>query len=140
MTDSEAVRRANEGFYRAFESLDRARMEAVWLGSARIQCTHPGWRRLTGWSAIMESWQRIFDGTIGVRIELSAVEVVVCGEVGWVVCTENLTTDTLDGRTLARVEATNLFERHAGEWRLVHHHGSPVIAGPGSDEPTAALH
>jgi ketosteroid isomerase-like protein len=45
----------------------------------------------------------------------------------------------MDGRSQARVEATNVFERHGGRWLLVHHHGSPVVAPVGSDEPISHL-
>ncbi|MGH7819736.1 MAG: nuclear transport factor 2 family protein [Candidatus Binatia bacterium] len=130
MSASDEVRRANEEFYRAFESLDLQRMGAVWLHSARAQCTHPGWRRVAGYPAVIESWERIFESTIEIRFELTAVEISVAGDLGWVVCTENIATATLDGRTEAQVEATNLFERHDGRWLLVHHHGSPVVRPP----------
>ncbi len=139
MTDSEAVRRANDAFYRAFESLDPAAMERVWLHSVRVQCTHPGWRRLVGYPVVIESWQRIFQNTIEMRFDLTAVEVNVSGDMAWVVCTEYITAKTLDGPSVARVEATNVFERHDGHWLLVHHHGSPVVASDGPDEPTPAL-
>ncbi len=137
MTDSEAVRRANDDFYRAFESLEHAAMKRVWLHSVRVQCTHPGWRRLVGYPVVIESWQRIFQNTIEMRFDLTAVEVNVSGDMAWVVCTENITAKTLEGPSVARVEATNVFERHGGRWLLVHHHGSPVLGS--EDEPTPAL-
>jgi ketosteroid isomerase-like protein len=137
-SESDDVRRANESFYSAFESLDAERMEKVWLHSARVQCTHPGWRRLVGFAAVMESWARIFENTFKMSFDLTAVEISVAGDVAWVVCTENLTTHTYDGISRSQVEATNVFERHDGSWRMVHHHGSPV-AVLGSDEPSPRL-
>jgi ketosteroid isomerase-like protein len=137
-SESEDVRRANESFYRAFESLQTKRMEDVWLHSARVQCTHPGWRRLLGFAAVMESWERIFENTFKMVFDLTAVEISVAGDIAWVVCTENITSQTYDGVSRSQVEATNVFERHEGRWRLVHHHGSPV-ASLGPDEPTRHL-
>jgi ketosteroid isomerase-like protein len=139
MTDSETVRQVNASFYRAFESLDRARMEAVWLRSARVQCTHPGWPRLVGFAAVIDSWQRIFESTFEISFDLTGIEIAVVGDLAWVVCTENITSKTYDGASHARVEATNIFERHEGRWWLVHHHGSPVVGGPGADEPISHL-
>jgi ketosteroid isomerase-like protein len=136
---SDAVRRANESFYRAFESLEASRMEEMWLHSARVQCTHPGWRRLVGYSAVMESWERIFESTFEMSFDLTAVEISVAGDVAWVVCTENITSRTYDGVSRSQVEATNVFERHDGRWRIVHHHGSPVVAMPGPEEPSPHL-
>jgi len=80
-SESEDVRRANESFYRAFESLQTKRMEEVWLHSVRVQCTHPGWRRLLGYAAVMESWERIFENTFKMVFDLTAVEISVAGNV-----------------------------------------------------------
>jgi len=55
-----------------------------------------------------------------------------------VVTTENITSRTYDGVSRSQVEATNVFERHDDRWRLVHHHGSPVV-GAISDEPSPRL-
>jgi len=137
-TESEAVRKANLGFYRAFQSLQVSQMEGVWLHSARIQCTHPGWRRLIGYAAVMSSWQRIFENTFEMTFDLTGVEISVNGDLAWVVCTENITSRTYDGVSRSQVEATNVFERHDDRWRLVHHHGSPVV-GAISDEPSPRL-
>ncbi|MGH7821599.1 MAG: YybH family protein [Candidatus Binatia bacterium] len=138
-SDSEAVRRANAAFYRAFESLKVSEMEAVWLHSARAQCTHPGWRRLVGFGAVMESWERIFENTFEMSFELTGVEISIGGDLAWVVCTENITSKTYDGVSRSAVEATNVFERHEGRWLLIHHHGSPIVSGPASEEPSPHL-
>jgi ketosteroid isomerase-like protein len=138
-SDSQAVRDANLAFYRAFETLDAEKMEAVWVPSVRAQCTHPGWRRLVGFAAVMESWRRIFENTFGMKFDITGVEISVCGDVAWVVCTENITSQTYDGLAQSQVEATNVFERHEGRWLLVHHHGSPVASVPVSDEPPPHL-
>jgi ketosteroid isomerase-like protein len=113
-------------------------MEQVWLKSARVHCTHPGWRRLVGYAAVMDSWQRIFENTFEMSFHLTGVEIAVVGDLAWVVCTENITSRTYDGISRSQVEATNVFERHDGRWRLVHHHGSPVVE-PGSEEPSPRL-
>lgn len=136
--DSAAVQAANDGFYRAFESLKLDAMEAVWLRSARVHCTHPGWCRLSGIGAVMDSWRGIFENTMEIRFDVTRVEVSVAEDVAWVVCTENITSHTLDGISRGRVEATNVFERRDGRWLLVHHHGSPV-ATSGDDDATPAL-
>jgi ketosteroid isomerase-like protein len=119
-SETEGVRRANLAFYRAFERLEAEKMREIWLHSARVQCTHPGWRRLVGYAAVMDSWERIFENTFEMSFDLTNVEISVAGALAW-------------------VEATNLFERHGGEWRMVHHHGSPVVLGPGSEEPSPHL-
>jgi ketosteroid isomerase-like protein len=138
-SESDDVRRANESFYRAFEALEAGRMGEVWLRSERVQCTHPGWRRLVGYAAVMESWERIFENTFEMSFDLTSVEISVAGDVAWVVCTENITSRTYDGISRSQVEATNVFERHDGRWRMVLHHGSPVMAMPEPGEPSSHL-
>jgi ketosteroid isomerase-like protein len=138
-SESEGVRRANLAFYRAFESLEAPKMQEIWLQSAHVQCTHPGWRRLVGYAAVMDSWERIFENTFEMSFDLTGVEISIVGDLAWVVCTENITSRTYDGVSRSQVEATNLFERHGGQWRMVHHHGSPVVSGPGSEEPSPHL-
>jgi ketosteroid isomerase-like protein len=138
-SESEAVRRANLAFYRAFESLDAGTMREIWLHSARVQCTHPGWGRLVGYAAVMDSWERIFENTFEMSFVLTGVEISVAGDLAWVVCTENITSRTYDGPSRGQVEATNLFERHGGQWRMVHHHGSPVVSPPVPEEPNPHL-
>src|SRR5262249_1942229 len=124
MDDREAVLAANAAFYRAFESLNLARMEDVWLRAAHVKCVHPGWALLGGWGAVMESWQGIFANTVAMRFTLTAVRVDVNGDLAWVVLTENLESQHREGTNAAQVQATNIFQRHEGRWFLVHHHGS----------------
>src|SRR5205809_4089948 len=90
MTDRDAVLEANAAFYAAFESLDLKRMEEVWLRAAYIKCVHPGWGLLVGWGPVMESWERIFSGTLEMRCTLTGVQAEVCGDLAWVVLTENI--------------------------------------------------
>jgi ketosteroid isomerase-like protein len=129
MNDAEAVLAANDAFYRAFESLEIDRMRAIWLNGGTISCIHPGWGALVGWPAVMESWEQIFAGTLHMQFTLSDVSVAVHGDVAWVVCVEGIDSRQVDGRAQARVQATNVFQRHEGRWCLVHHHGGPLF-GP----------
>jgi len=129
MTDRDAVLEANAAFYAAFESLDRKRMEEVWLCAPYIKCVHPGWGLLVGWGPVMQSWERIFSGTLEMRFTLTGAQAEVCGDLAWVVLTENIDSRHHDGKVEAHVQATNLFERRDQRWFLVHHQGSPIF-GP----------
>lgn len=135
MTDQEAVLEANRAFYRAFESLDVARMAEVWLRDPRIICVHPGWAKLQGWGPIMESWERIFDNVFEMKFDLGDTKVTMSGDLAVVVVEENLTQNSYDGKMSSRVLATNVFERAQNRWWMVLHHGSPVLAPPQSGEP-----
>jgi ketosteroid isomerase-like protein len=124
---ADTVEDANASFYRAFEALDLRAMEDVWAHGDHVKCVHPGWPLLTGWAAVRGSWEAIFANTQEMRFTLTDVRVATAGELAWVTCTENILSDT-DGRVgVTSILATNLFERDAGGWRLVHHHASHVL-------------
>ena len=125
----ERVRSANQRFYAAFESLDMAEMEAAWAHDDNVECVQPGGELLLGWDEVRGSWARIFANTKRVRIALSSIWVRVEGDVGWVACTEHVTTAFTDGFDEAVIQATNIFVR-VGQ-RLADR-GSPRIAASGS--------
>ena len=125
-SDEAAVLAANAAFYAAFESLSIEDMDAVWAHEEPVLCVHPGWPLLSTREQVIESWRRIFENASLMRFDITGAQVVVEGEAAWVSCTENLT-QVLDGRVVeAKIQATNLFRRRLGEWRVAHHHGSAV--------------
>jgi hypothetical protein len=106
----EAVTKANQTFYEAFESLDIAKMDELWAHQEYVTCIHPGWTIRSGWPAVRDSWVLIFNNTFSMKFELTEVMVQVAGDMAWVICV-----------------ATNLFELIGDEWLMIHHHGSPVM-------------
>jgi len=123
----EEVTRANQAFYEAFESLDIGKMDQVWAHQEYVTCIHPGWSLRVGWPAVRDSWVLIFNNTFSMKFELTEMQVQVAGDLGWVICTENITSRQEDAPVESRVLATNLFERIGDEWFMIHHHGSPVM-------------
>jgi hypothetical protein len=124
--EEKEVFKANEGFYRAFESLDIKEMEKVWAREAHIQCGHPGWRILRGWDPVMESWRRIFENTPSIRFTLTDVSVEIRASLAWVTLYENLNS-SLEGQSVsATILTTNIFAKGPAGWRMNHHHGSSV--------------
>jgi ketosteroid isomerase-like protein len=69
----------------------------------------------------------IFNNTFSMKFELTDVMVQVAGDMAWIICVENLTTQQSDEPQQAKVLATNLFELIGDEWLMIHHHGSPVM-------------
>lgn len=128
VSDAAAVEGANARFYRAFEALDLAAMDAVWAHGEHVRCVHPGWPLLCGWEAVRESWRRIFDTTEEMRFTLSEVNVNVSGDLAWVTGIENILSEVGGRVSVTAILATNLFERDGGGWRLIHHHASHVLA------------
>ncbi len=133
MSDREAIVKANQDFYRAFQSLDLEQMENVWLKDRQIVCIHPGWRKLSGWGPVMNSWEKIFENVFEMKFELGQVEVLLSGGLAVVVVEENLTQHGYEGTMKTSVLTTNVFERVGNQWFLVVHHGSPILAPPESE-------
>lgn len=126
--DERAVSGANATFYEAFELRDLDVMSDVWVHDDSVTCVHPGWAILAGWGAVSASWFALFDGPQRLQFIVTDEQVHVAGDVAWVTCTENL----IDAGNAQTVAATNVFVRTDDGWRLVHHHGSPVIQRVGS--------
>jgi ketosteroid isomerase-like protein len=118
---------ANARFYRAFETLDIAEMDGVWAHGTHVTCVHPGWPLLVGWEAVRTSWETIFNNTAEMSFTLSAVRAIRAGEIGWVTCTENILSEVRGRVSVTSVLATNIYERDADRWLLVHHHASHVL-------------
>jgi ketosteroid isomerase-like protein len=128
------VEEANLRFYRAFESMDIAEMDRVWVRRDHARCVHPGWGLLEGWDAVRQSWETIFKNSGEMRFSLSDVRARVDGALAWVICTENILSEVRGTIAVTALLATNVFERHGREWLIVHHHASHIMTG----EPPAA--
>lgn len=122
--DEAAILLVNQAFYDAHEAADAEAMAAVWEQSERVVCIHPGWPILRGRDAVDESWRRIFAGPGRNQFILTNVEVAVAGDTAWVTLDENL----VDRGTTGAIAATNGFVRAEDGWRMVLHHGSPVMS------------
>ena len=126
MPDREALLFANEAFYLAFADRDMAAMEDTWSATVSVACIHPGWGVLTGRDEVLESWAAIIANPDSPDIRVHAPEPHLYGEVGFVVCYEEIADQYLI--------ATNIFIRDGSVWRMVHHQAGPTTAVPEPDE------
>ena len=126
MKVEEEVLAANQRFYAALESLSLEAMDAIWLHEDWVACVHPGWELLEGWEPIRESWERIFENTRRMKVGVSNLSVRVEAETAWVKCVEQVTSSFDTGFSTAWVQATNIYVRRNGQWRLAHHHASSI--------------
>jgi ketosteroid isomerase-like protein len=118
---------ANLAFYRAFEKKDIEAMSAVWSQGTGSLCIHPGRNALRGWKEIRSSWEMIFRNTDYIEIETDITVTEIRNQIAYVVLSENVFQVSRGRRVRAQSMATNVFERLAEKWYLVHHHGSPLM-------------
>ena len=116
---------ANAAYYDAFERKDFATMASLWEPSERTVCTHPGWPPIHGTDKILPSYAGIFNGPQTLQFILTNESAEIVGDLGWVTLDENL----VQGGTTGTVAATNIYAHFEGVWKLVAHHGSPVMTG-----------
>lgn len=128
----ESAKEINERFYRALENGDLEAMAAVWLHADWVKCVHPGWDLIVGWEKVRESWRQIFGGKTGMRVAATDVQITIEGDFALVSCYELLAVflDNARAPVSVRTTATNLFQRVADEWRMIHHHASQVPDAP----------
>ena len=121
--DRADVDAANRAFYAAHEARDLDAMGTVWSHGNDTVCVHPGWPILRGWEQIEESWRRIFDGPGRNQFILTNDVVEIGDGTAWVTLEENL----VDRGDTQAIAATNVFVHGPNGWKLVAHHGSPVM-------------
>jgi hypothetical protein len=120
---------ANDAFYSAFAAHDAAAMDGLWAQDGPIACIHPGWGVLSDRRRIIDSWRAIFDSPDAPNIVCVAPQAFLIGDVGFVVCFEQI------GATC--LIATNLFARRDGAWKMVHHQAGPTSIRPETGQGTA---
>ncbi len=119
MTADEDALAANERYYAAFATHDLAAMNALWALRSPASCVHPGWMILEGRDDVMASWASILGNETQPRVVPGGAKAVIIGDMAMVHCREFVAGSGL--------MATNLFVREDGEWRIFHHHASPVM-------------
>ena len=135
--DQTAVEAANLAFYRALEARDLSLMDDVWSHGEEVTCVHPGWHRLDGWSEVRRSWDNIFANSRPWTVTCEESASGIAGELAWVVCVEVIRPFGIgDEDAAARMQATNVFRRRDGQWRMVHHHASASPADAAEEEET----
>ena len=118
-TSSEfGVRRAQVEFYDAFSDQSMEGMKHIWSTNHDCECIHPGMASIRGRTAILNSWEILFEAD-AFRIEPSETQIDVCGSTAICRCIESVGEST-------KLEALNIYKRDNGSWKLTLHMASPV--------------
>ena len=126
-SDKEAIIAVNEAFYRAFSNRDIGSMRLIWWQGATSLCIHPGGKVLMGWELIQASWESIFRNTNFLKIDIEVIKVEIDQAIAYVVVQEIVLQSSRGRKVKAPSLATNIFQKMAQQWYLIHHHGSPIV-------------
>src|ERR1044072_5208257 len=126
MSDEQDVREANNRFYMAMNARDIEEMDEVWADDERAICVHPGREAIIGYERIRESWVAIFSASDSISIAAGQERIQLSDDVAWVACIETISLMIEEGLAAAAAQATNIFRRTDGRWRMVLHHASPI--------------
>ena len=121
------VRKSQLLFYSAFSDGDPEAMARVWSEVSHVRCVHPGMASIEGREAVLNSWRQIFgattrndDGEQVFTIEPERVRIEICGTTAICSCVEKTPND-------GRLEATNVYKRENGSWKMTLHQAGPVV-------------
>ena len=125
MSTEDEVRQASAQFYAALNRMangDSSSMADVWSHSAFVTAMHPIGGREVGWDAVRASFEQVAQLASDGDVELKDQLVQVAGDIAYEMGTEQGRL-TLGGHQ-ATIEhrVTNIYQRQAGGWKMVHHH------------------
>lgn len=113
---------AEAAFYEAIEQADMAALDAVWSRDDNIVCVHPGAMRIEGRSAVLKSFEHMFDEAP--ELDFTIVDTLYTGNDSLAVhlVREEI---ALDGQVVSIMVSTNIYQMEDGGWRMLLHHASP---------------
>ena len=126
-SDKEIVIAANQAFYEAFSNRDLKSMNLLWWLGSTSSCIHPGGEVLIGWETIKASWESIFQNTSSLEIDIEIIGMEVDRALAYIVVRETVLQSSRGRSLKAQSIATNIFQKMAQKWYLIHHHGSPIV-------------
>src|SRR5205809_3774592 len=140
--DSEAIRGLVAKEVAAFNAKDLPALSEIWSKDKDIllfDVPPPG--RFQGWDRIGPLWKGFFDKVSDVHLSVDAVQATSDGTLAFATydwaMTGRLGSYALDDRG----QATAIYRKEGGQWRLIHAHYSPVppaLAGQEKPAPPAS--
>ena len=128
MSAESEVRAASEKFYSALNQLnhmlkgDAGPMAEAWSHGATVTTMHPAGARETGWDKVGGTWGEFAKLCSGGQVKLSDQHIHAAGDMAYEVGVEQGHV-TMGGQNVnIDHRVTNVYRRHSGTWKIVHHH------------------
>ncbi|KAJ7945064.1 F-box protein SKIP8 [Quillaja saponaria] len=108
----------NTEFFNIIRERSLPAMSRFWLDSDYVKCIHASGEFFSGYNAVIQSWQFLFNWEQGINFQVRDVRVRILTDMAWVTMKTYVDIDT------GPFSTTNVFEFRSGQWYMVHHHSS----------------
>jgi ketosteroid isomerase-like protein len=125
MSTENEVSKASEKFYAALNRMlngDTGPLADIWSHNTSVTTMHPIGGREVGWDAVRESFDNVADLASNGNVELRDQIIRVAGDVACEVGVEHGQLKLAGRQVTIEHRVTNLYQREAGAWKLIHHH------------------
>lgn len=132
MSAESEVRAASENFYSALNHMakgDAGPMTEAWSHGATVTAMHPVGGRETGWDKVGASWGEFAKLASGGQVKLNDQQIHAAGDMAYESGTEKGHITMAGDKVDFEHRVTNVYRRHEGTWKIVHHHAdlSPAM-------------
>ncbi|MDX1671428.1 MAG: nuclear transport factor 2 family protein [Balneolaceae bacterium] len=113
---------------RALEKGDWESYQRFWAHTDYIQLIHSSEREwLRGWKTIGTEYRKWLRGKPALRVQVKEIDATISQSknTAWLTCKMHIATEGENGEEVEFESwQTHIFEKRAGEWKLVHAHSS----------------
>ena len=132
MSTEEDVRQASKHFYVALNRMangDSSLVAEVWSNGSDVTTMHPVGGREVGWDQVRASFEQVAQVASDGTIELKDQRIRIVGDMAYEIGIEQGQFKLAGNLATIEQRVTNIYQRQAGAWKLVHHHAdtSPAM-------------
>lgn len=125
MSTEDEVRNASKQFYTGLNRMangDGSPLADIWSHSSVVTAMHPIGGREVGWDAVRASFEKVAELASEGKIELKDQFIRVAGDVACEAGIEHGHLKLAGQQVTIEHRVTNIYQREAGAWKIVHHH------------------
>ena len=125
MSTEDKVRNASKQFYAGLNRMvngDSRPLSDIWSHSASVTAMHPIGGREVGWDAVRASFEKVAQLASDGKIELKNQLIRVAGDGAYEAGIEHGQLKLAGQQVTIEHRVTNIYQREAGAWKIVHHH------------------
>lgn len=132
MSTEDEVREASKQFYAGLNRMangDDGPLADIWSHGKAVTTLHPIGGREVGWDAVRASFEKVAQLATDGKIELKDQLIRVAGDMACEAGIEHGQLRLAGQQVSIGHRVTNIYQREAGVWKIVHHHAdtSPAM-------------